>query len=264
MYERFGLDLVLAVLVRAHRGDMQAGMQPSGLEDRFGRWRGGYDELAFGHDALRIVIDAGVDAKIARQVGRASLRLLDVAAPYQSPAEGTDQMSGLDLEPGLNAGAEHASGFDRRRRQMPGGDGSRRRRADVGQIAIVEKQGLDESRRRGKQDHQAVEARKAEPRIVEEAGADLDGEAIEAGNIGGFHVDLAMGLGDRHGQDRRHDDFARRQRREGVLDDLQRVEVERDAASQVGLGQDGDVMRHRRCLSARGRRARRRGRSRCR
>ena len=49
-----------------------------------------------------------------------------------------------------------------------------------------------------------VEARQAELRIVEEAGADLDGEAVDAGHIGGLHVDLAAMLGDVEPQDRRH------------------------------------------------------------
>ena len=53
--------------------------------------------------------------------------------------------------------------------------------------------------------------------IVEEAGADLDGEAIEARHIGGLHVDLAAMLGNVEPQDRRHGDGLGRQRLEGVF-----------------------------------------------
>src|SRR5690606_14496719 len=93
-------------------------------------------------------------------------------------------------------------------------------------------------------DHQAVEAGQAELRVVEEAGADLDGEAVEAGDVGGLDVDLAMGVGNGHGQDRRHDDAAFGQGGEGAGDDVDCREVEADDGAQIGLGKHGDVTRH--------------------
>jgi hypothetical protein len=87
---------------------------------------------------------------------------------------------------------------------MPGGHGTGCRRADVGEIAVVEQHGLHDSGLGVQQDHEAVEAGQAALGVVEETGADLDREAVQARHIGGLDVDLAVPLRDRHRQDRRH------------------------------------------------------------
>ena len=84
----------------------------------------------------------------------------------------------------------------------------------------------------------------AELRVVEEAGADLDREAVEAGDPGGLDVDLAVHRRERHRQDRRHDDAAGVEGGEGALGDVDGGEVERDGAAEVGFGDEEDVMRH--------------------
>jgi hypothetical protein len=124
------------------------------------------------------------------------------------------------------------------------GHGPRRRRAQVGQIAIVEKHRLDQTGARGKQDHQPVEARQAQFGVVEEPRADLDRETAHPRHIGRLHIDLAMRLGQVHRHHRRHHNAAIRQRAEGLLDHPDRLEVEIHRAAQLGLGHDPDVMRH--------------------
>jgi hypothetical protein len=153
-------------------------------------------------------------------------------------------VSGLDLQTRLDAGAVDAGGRHRRRRQMPGRDRACGRRAHIGQIAIVQEHGLDQPGLRRKQHHKTVQARQAERGIVEEAGADLDRKALEARNIGGLDVDLAIGVGDRHRQNRRHHHLARGERGESPLDRVDDGEIEPHRRAQLVFGQDGDVMRH--------------------
>ncbi len=243
--ERLRLDLVLARLVGAHGGDVQARMQPVGPEHRLLGRRGGDDELRCSDQPCRIRLRPCVDAEHGGDIGGASLRLGRIAPPDQRLPERPHQMRRRHLQPRLHAGADDAGRLHRRRCEMACGDRPGRSRAHVGQIAIVEQQRLDQAGPGGEQDHQPVEARQAELRIVEEAGADLDREPLEAGNIGGLDVDLAIGLRDRHRQDRRHHHASRGERGEGPLDDADRVEIEMDDPAQLLLRQHRHVMRHR-------------------
>ena len=125
-----------------------------------------------------------------------------------------------------------------RRREMLGRDGAGRGRPDVGEKAVVEKHGPRDPGIGAEQHHQAVQARQALFRIVEEAGADLDREGVEAWHIGGLHVDFAMLFLDRHGEDRRHHDSACGEAGEGPFDDRHRFQVERDAGAEFRFRED--------------------------
>ena len=127
---------------------------------------------------------------------------------------------------------------------VAGGDGAGGGGADVGQVAVVEEERLDEAGGGGEEDHQAVERGQAELGVVEEAGADLDREAGEAGEVRGLDVDLAVDCRQRHREDGGHDDAAGVERGEGALDGVDGGEVERHGATELGLGDDQDVMRH--------------------
>ncbi len=182
--------------------------------------------------------------RLAARSAAHACRLRRVAAPDENPPERPHQMRRLDLQPRLDAGADDARRGDGARREVAGRDGAGRRRADVGEVAVVEEQRVDEAGLRREQDHQPVEARQAELRVVEEARAHLDREAVEAGDVGRLHVDLAVRLRDRHRQDRRHHDAARGERGEGPLDRVDRLEVEADRLAEIGFRRDQDVMRH--------------------
>ena len=71
-------------------------------------------------------------------------------------------MGCLDLQPGLNAGAEDRRGRDRFRRQMASRHGTGRRRSQIGQVAIVQQYRVDEPGLCIEQHHHAVEARQPE------------------------------------------------------------------------------------------------------
>jgi len=94
---------------------------------------------------------------------------------------------------------------------MAGGDCPGSRRADIGQVAVVEENRLDDPGLGAEEDHETIEAGQAELGIVEETGADLDREAVEPRHISGLHVDFAMPFGNRHRQDRRHHHAAGRE-----------------------------------------------------
>src|SRR5579885_1740323 len=217
-------------------------MQPLRPEDRPPRRGRRDDELAFGDEAGRIGDGARLDLEHRRDVAGAILSLRRIARPDEGAGEGADEMRRRELQPRLRAGAEHARRLDMRRRQMLRRDGARRR-PDIRQIAVVEQHRLDEAGAGAQQHHEAVEARQSALRIVEEAGADLDGEAWDAGDIGGLHIDLAVRLGNVEAQDRRHRHRLGRERVERRLDDGDGVGVDGDAAAKLRLGQD-DYLSH--------------------
>ena len=93
------------------------------------------------------------------EVGGGGGGLRRVAAPDEGAGEGADEVGGLELQAGLDAGAEDAGGLDRGRGHVAGGDGAGGGGADVGQVAVVEEERLDEAGGGGEEDHQAVEAR---------------------------------------------------------------------------------------------------------
>src|SRR3954454_11488522 len=119
-------------------------------------------------------------------------------------------------------------------RDRTGGGG-----AYIREIAVVEEQRLDQSGLCREQHHHAVDARQAELGVVEEAGADLDGETIDAGHIGGLHIDLAAMLGDVEPENRRHRHGKRGQGAEGVFDAGNSIEIERHEGAQLRGGEDG-------------------------
>ena len=107
--DRQRLDLVLAGLVGAHGGDVQAGMQPSGLENRLACRRRRHDQLAVAHQGGGIVGCGCRRRRSPWQCRVAQALALAASRPQTSTLEnGRDQMSGLDLQPRLHARAEHA------------------------------------------------------------------------------------------------------------------------------------------------------------
>ena len=219
-------------------------MEPLGLQDRRAGGGGGDDELALGHEAGRVGLGRRVDAEVGGEGEGGGGGLVGVAAPDEDAGERADEVGGGDLQAGLDAGAEDARRVHGLGAHVAGGDAAGGGGADVGQVAVVEEERLDEAGGGGEEDHQAVERGQAELRVVEEAGADLDREAGEAGEERGLDVDLAVHCRQRHREDGGHDDAAGVERGEGALDGVDGGEVERHGATELGLGDDQDVMRH--------------------
>ena len=214
------------------------GCSHSASDERRARRRRGHHDLRVADHVLRPVGDTDRHAERVPHLPRIGLRLRPIARPDDQLGEIAHELQRADLQLGLDSGADDACRADVARRQVLRRDSAGRRRPNVGQIAVVEKHRLDDSGFRVEQHHQAVQAGQPAFRIIEEAGADLDGEAVEAGHVGGLHVDLAAMRLDRHGEDRRHHDAAFGERAKGVLHDRHRVEIERDALPQLGLRQD--------------------------
>ena len=106
------VELVLLGLVGAHGGDVQAGVQPVGLQDRLAGGGGGDDELALGDEARRGRARGGRRCRGRGEVGGGGGGLGRVAAPDEGAGEGADEVGGLELQAGLDAGAEDAGGLD--------------------------------------------------------------------------------------------------------------------------------------------------------
>ncbi|MNP32282.1 hypothetical protein D3C76_1254520 [compost metagenome] len=113
--------------------------------------------------------------------------------------------------------------------------------AHGGEVTVVQQQRIEQAGARIEQHHHAVEAGQAELGVVEEARADLDGEARQAGQVGSLHVHLAVMFGHVQAQDRRHRHRRRGQQAEGLLDGVEAFPVDRHAGAQVGFAEQGDV-----------------------
>lgn len=143
--QRLRLDLVLAGLVGAHGGDVQAGMQPCRFQYRVAGSCGGDDKLAFSDKSRRIGHSLGRDAKRLRQIGGASTGLVHVAAMDKNPGKRPYQMRGPHLQPRLNAGADHTGRLDPCRSEVARGNGPGGGGADVRQVTVVKIKCLDQT-----------------------------------------------------------------------------------------------------------------------
>jgi len=76
--------------------------------------------------------------------------------------------------------------------------------------------------------------------LSKKARADLDRETLQPRQVGGFHIYLAVVLGHIQAQDRWHRHLGRGKQGKGLLDSIDRVAVEGDAATQVGFAEQGD------------------------
>jgi len=132
---------------------------------------------------------------------------------------------------------------------MTCGHGSRCGCSQIGQVAIVQKDCFNKACSRGKSQHHPVQAGQADPRIVEEAGADLDGKAVEAFNIGCFDIHFAICLRNFHRQDRRHDHSLFRQSDECLFDHINQGTAQSHLSAKFGLGHNSNVMGHSGILS---------------
>ncbi|MDZ7749934.1 MAG: hypothetical protein U5K43_14920 [Halofilum sp. (in: g-proteobacteria)] len=179
---------------------------------------------------------------------RAAARLRGVPAPHDGPLDRAHQRQRLELQAGLQAGAEHRRDARVGPRQVARGDRARGRGAQVGEPAVVQQGRLRATGLGREQRHHARQAGQALLRVVEEPGADLHGEAVEAAHPG--HLDVAFGvaLGHVHRRHRRHDHLAAVQRRERAGDGVDRARVQPRALAQLRFGENAD--RHR--VSSRG------------
>ncbi|MNE76425.1 hypothetical protein D3C80_1726590 [compost metagenome] len=104
------------------------------------------------------------------------------------------------------------------------------------EVAVIEKKGLHQSGPCAEEDHQPVEARQTEIGIVEEAGADLDGETVKTRHISRLYIHLATKLWYIEPQDRRHGDRFGCERCKGLLHALDCRQVELHDSAQIFFG----------------------------
>ena len=231
-------NLVLVLGVRPHRGQVLAGGDETGMDQRLGGGRCGDQHVRTRRRLRSIGLRAHHDAELFAQFRCRPVGLERIACPDARFLDRANQFQCFQLQAGLHAGAVDSGDRGILAREVFGSRRPGGGRAHVGQVAIVEQQRLDQPGRRRQQDHHAVGRGQADLRIVEETGADLDGKAVKVRHIGRLHVDLAMMFGNVEAQDRRHRHRQGGERPEGVLHTGDGVEVQLHDRPEIGLGED--------------------------
>ncbi len=231
--EQGGLDLLLALGVGAHAGEVGAGGDLVGLEDRVEARGDGDDDIGFGAEAVEI---DGLEGQAELGCGGLEAREhLGVEVPADDLLEGALGGGGAHLEGRLVAGADHAEDLgvgagevlDRDRR---GGGGAERREevaADDGfHLSGV---GIEEEDR-------GLVVGEALRVVAGPVAAGLEAE-IEAGAVeAGLEAVERVGVADRLADDREVVGIALRHRCEDGLDGIEAG----FGGDQVGDGRFGD------------------------
>ena len=220
---------------------MLARLQPRRHQDRLGSRGRGHHDIGAGHGALRVGLCGYRQPQIAGKLSGDGIGPGRVTGPNDRRLNRADQGQGLELQPRLNPGAENGGipgiiAGQVAGRHCAGGGG-----AHIGQIPIVEKHRLNQPGAGAEQNHQSVDAGKTQFRVVEKTRADLDGEAVDAGHIGGFNIDLAVKLLDIEPQDRWHDHRLGGQGGKSILDAVDGARVKGNCGAQLVFGNDGDL-----------------------
>ncbi len=228
------LELHLLRAVRAHRDHRGVGAQPGGPHQG-GPARSDRDHhLGVPNRFLHGRRGRGSVSQNPNHVVGEGLRLLDGPAPHagRGPARYPGQRPGL--EAGLDAGAHERHRCRLRRGEEAGGEGARRPRAELRQVAPVVENAEGEARRRVEDQEEPRAGGQAPLRVAVEARGDLQSEDRSAPDPGSLGVDLPRHLGELHPQRRRKDHLTASQGAEGPLHGLQRPVLVDAAADHVG------------------------------
>ena len=239
-----GINLVLVFGVGSHGGDVLAGLDQCCGQDRLGCRGGGDDDTRAGH---RLGHGCGGGDRKSQTGGHRISQTLcagHVARPDPGGAQGPHQRQRLKLHCGLHPGAKDRHDIRVLPCKVARSDRPRRRRAHVGQIAVVQQQRLDKPGAGRQHHHHAIGRWQAKGGVAEETGADLDRKAVDPRHIGGFHIDLAAMLGKIKSQDRGHGDRQGGQRPKRAFDAFNAGQIKRHQQAQIGLGQNGDRGSH--------------------
>jgi hypothetical protein len=232
------IELLLPRPVRAHGGDVEPFVEVADGQERLARRSRGNDHGAQARDLGRVPRRYHLDLQLLGDVGYEPTDRLRPAPECDDLPEVADELQGPELEARLHPHADHARRLHRSRGQVLGRDRSRQRRPHLGEVRVVEQEGLGPARLRGQHDHEAARHGQSGLRVGVEAGRDLHREGGEAANVGRLHVDLGLALGHVDADRRGHQDLAAREPDEAVLDGGERLRVDADAGADLGLVQE--------------------------
>ena len=115
------------------------------------------------------------DPQLVGQFSRGEVGFGSHACPYTGPTNWADQHESLQLKTGLLPRAQDGGNRCVFAGEVLGGHRAGSGRAQIGQVPVIQQQRLNQTRRAGQQNHQAVCARQADLGITEETRTDLDG-----------------------------------------------------------------------------------------
>src|SRR5471032_1323289 len=203
-------ELVLVFGVRSHRGDMQTRMQIFCVYQRDSAWCGRDGDVG---ERKRFMHTCGYLTADALHALREAPRTFRVTCPDGNVVDLADQPYRLQLQACLLTRPNHGHTPRVLACEPARGDRARRSGANRGEITVVEQHGLSQSGTCRKHQHEAIETRQTEGRIVEKAGTDLDGKAIETRQPRSLYIDFTGMLGKIETKDWRHGHGFRRERK---------------------------------------------------
>ncbi len=200
------------------------------------RRRGADHDVALAHDRFGRGRHDDVDAELGLHVVDVARELLGDDAVDVQALEVAHHLEAAHLVARLRARADHAGGLDLAPRQHVGGERPGQAGAQLGEVAVVDEQRLQKAGLRADQDHHARAVGQTLGGVVGKARCDLDGEAVEALDVGRLDVDLAVVLGDLDGDDGGREGASFGEAREALGDRFECLAVEPGAAADLGLG----------------------------
>ncbi|MNL06546.1 hypothetical protein D3C87_1271850 [compost metagenome] len=136
--QRTGGNFVLVLGVRAHGGDVQAGLQMTYIDQRLAARRAGDRDVDISHGLVDVCARFDCQAAVASQFDTEGLRLGRVPRPDPHAVDRPHQTQGLQLQRGLLTGTDQrdtAAVFPRQRSRR---HGTRRRCTHGGQITVIQ------------------------------------------------------------------------------------------------------------------------------
>jgi len=203
--------------------------QPVGRDERGPRRCRGHDEVGAARRRLQVVGDLHRHTEQRGHLLGVAHRLLRAAREHGDVLRCADAEQGLQLQPRLDARAHD--------QRMPGvlagqqvdGEGAGGRRAQVGEVPVVEQDAVQEPGRRGEDERDAAAGGQPGLRVVEEARGGLDDPVVGPVDVGTLDVGLAVVLRELEVEDgrQRHavlvqgdEPLANRGQRRGGIDGL--------------------------------------------
>ena len=148
------LELLLVLAVGANGGDMKPGVQPLRAQPRTARRRGGDDHLTLGNELGGVIHRLHLETEFGLHLRDIAVAVAGGLRMHQHAPEITHEAQAAHLPACLLARAEDPHRIDLQRREVARSQRTGEPRAQIREIAVVEKHGLQKPGFGAHQDHQ--------------------------------------------------------------------------------------------------------------